>query len=353
MKRKLFLLFSILFLWASYLWIKEEISPDWMKYQKVYYAKQLKELEKQYQASTNEKEKKELKKKLASARSPKYEIKQILLKGEYSWAKQRNGDKVDRCVTCHMDERALKVSHEMVKEFPFDLYGCTVCHAGNGRALAEKEAHKGMYSHRRQMQQRLVSADKVFKLWLDLTELSPEETDPNLTPVWGNFRYQSVTGEKAIYIGSQRCLRCHNGLTAPHVEQWKRTKFTSFDRVRQAPDFVEGDETYRKQCYKCHTTGYDPDKGTFVEEGVTCEACHGPGEVFSYFMDIGKPLEGQKIARVNSPHNVCFECHISRHHEMRVKYFKEHNLSDDWWFTKYSHLLTETDKIPPSPAWLR
>lgn len=353
MKRKLFLLFSIAFLYSSYLWIREEIKPDWIKYQQAFYQKKLMAMEKEYKATADEKARKDLEKKIAALRSPKYEIKQILMKGTSTWAKQSNGDKVDRCITCHIDESELKASHAIVSEFPLDVYGCTVCHKGIGRALTEKEAHRGMYSHRRQMQQRLVSADKVFELWLELTELSPEETDPNLTPVWGNFRYNGVTGEKAIYTGSQKCLRCHTGLTAPHAEQWKRTKFTSFERVKQAPDFIEGDENYRKQCYKCHTTGYNPGNGQYMEEGVTCEACHGPGELFSYFMDIGKAQEGQKIARVNSPYNVCFECHISRHHEMRVKFFKDRGLSDDWWFTRYTNLLTESEKISPSQGWLR
>jgi predicted CXXCH cytochrome family protein len=29
-------------------------------------------------------------------------------------------------------------------------------------------------------------------------------------------------------------------------------------------------------CLVCHTTGYDPATATFKEDGVTCEACHGP-----------------------------------------------------------------------------
>jgi predicted CXXCH cytochrome family protein len=29
-------------------------------------------------------------------------------------------------------------------------------------------------------------------------------------------------------------------------------------------------------CLVCHTTGYDPATATFKENGVTCEACHGP-----------------------------------------------------------------------------
>src|SRR5512147_1047071 len=29
-------------------------------------------------------------------------------------------------------------------------------------------------------------------------------------------------------------------------------------------------------CLVCHTTGYDPATATYKENGVTCEACHGP-----------------------------------------------------------------------------
>ena len=32
-----------------------------------------------------------------------------------------------------------------------------------------------------------------------------------------------------------------------------------------------------KECAGCHVTGLDPEKKTFVDMGVGCEACHGPG----------------------------------------------------------------------------
>jgi hypothetical protein len=34
---------------------------------------------------------------------------------------------------------------------------------------------------------------------------------------------------------------------------------------------------YNQYCAGCHTTGYDPITQTWVEPGVGCEACHGPG----------------------------------------------------------------------------
>ncbi|MCJ7595430.1 MAG: hypothetical protein MUO52_11740 [Desulfobacterales bacterium] len=32
-----------------------------------------------------------------------------------------------------------------------------------------------------------------------------------------------------------------------------------------------------KECAGCHATGVDPEKKTYVEMGIACEACHGPG----------------------------------------------------------------------------
>ena len=77
-----------------------------------------------------------------------------------------------------------------------------------------------------------------------------------------------ITGEKAIYMGSGKCLRCHTGLTTAHVERWKRVKFESFNVIKEAPDFIDGDEEYRRQCYECHTTGYDKETGTYSEEDI-------------------------------------------------------------------------------------
>ena len=83
-------------------------------------------------------------------------------------------------------------------------------------------------------------------------------------------------------------------------------------------------------CGPCHTTGYSPEGnqgglpgivGTWTEEGVTCEACHGPG---------GNHIQNPDIVlmRVDRDSEACGECHIrgdarvipasggfTRHHE--------------------------------------
>lgn len=37
------------------------------------------------------------------------------------------------------------------------------------------------------------------------------------------------------------------------------------------------DDSWNTNCATCHTTGYDEATNTWVDEAVTCEACHGPG----------------------------------------------------------------------------
>ncbi|GAX62552.1 intracellular protease/amidase [Candidatus Scalindua japonica] len=150
-------------------------------------------------------------------------------------------------------------------------------------------------------------------------------------------------------MGSGKCIRCHTGLTAPYVERWKRVKFESFNVIKEAPDFIKGDEEYRKKCYECHTSGYNKETGTYEEEGITCEACHGPGEVYAFFMDRGQATEGQKIAKITPAYNKCGGtegCHRSRRHEIRVKFFRESKEHDpyEWFKPKYQRIVSEAEK---------
>jgi len=327
---------------STFLWLEDFLEPEWKQYQVEYYEQQRKSVEKKLQNLKNEEERVELEAKLVKLRKPKYEIKQILLKGDYGWAKQSNGQKTDRCMTCHIDESKLTTSHETVIEsFPFDIYGCTVCHGGVGRSLDVEHAHHGIFKHKRAMRQRLDHAEVLFDMWNEFATLSLEDDAE-----WSSFKDRTITGEKAIYMGSGKCMRCHTGLTAPHVERWKRVKFQSFNVIKEAPDFVKGDETYRQKCYECHTTGYNKETGTYEEEGITCEACHGPGEVYAFFMDRGKATEGQKIAKITPAYNKCGGtegCHRSRRHEMRVKFFRDSKEHDpyEWFNPKYKRIVSE------------
>jgi hypothetical protein len=315
----------------------DQLNTGWKKYQKKYYKEQVLNTKKEYKAATSVEEKELLKKRLKALKNPVYEIKRILLNSKTAWAENVNSKKVEKCMTCHIDVEELRTSHP--DGLPFDIYGCSVCHEGNGGSLVEELAHEGMYYDRRDMQSRLKSAETLFGFWRKLADLTPGENDSSQRIEMGDFKRFNITGDKAIYVGSQKCIQCHAGLTYPHVERWLRIKFKSFDLVKKAPDYIAGDEEYRKTCLKCHTTGYDEATGDYAEEGVTCEACHGPGETYSYFMEIGRVSEGRKIAKLGTygtSYNACGPCHHTRGHEMRLEFFQEKGVSDEWFFPQHT-----------------
>jgi len=65
----------------------------------------------------------------------------------------------------------------------------------------------------------------------------------------------------------------------------------------------------KKDCLGCHTTGYDPAKGTWVAEDVTCEMCHGPGSVHAGATDkLGTIVRAQQLPPGRQA-MVCGRCH--------------------------------------------
>jgi len=67
------------------------------------------------------------------------------------------------------------------------------------------------------------------------------------------------------------CAVCH----AEYQTTWQSG---SHGQAGTDPVFLEEWTNQGKPgaCLVCHTTGYDPATATFKENGVTCEACHGP-----------------------------------------------------------------------------
>ncbi len=312
-------LFGLLIAWAI-----KETRPEWKRYQQAEYAQCIEGLKAELELWADPKwgdpeKAKALRERIEGLQRPKVEVKQVLLKGVGLWKDGKNGKKVDRCMTCHVDEDKLLGLHPSIAEnFPFELYGCTVCHGGQGESLKLKKAHHGMFSDRKEMLARIATADALLELWKNLAELTPEEGSAA-----SDFKYYGVTGEKAVYVGSAACLRCHKGLTTWHIDRWKNNKFATMEKVKKAPDFIKGDENYKKQCYKCHTTGYDEKTGKYVEEGVTCEACHGPGQFYVYFMSSGKVAEAQRLSKLAFSYDVCGRCHMARNHEARVQFMAQ------------------------------
>lgn len=72
------------------------------------------------------------------------------------------------------------------------------------------------------------------------------------------------------YKGPEFCAQCHQ----PHMQEWQNSTHA---KAFQDPVFQTSWAENRKPgyCLACHATGYNPNTGLPVAEGVTCESCHG------------------------------------------------------------------------------
>ena len=115
------------------------------------------------------------------------------------------------------------------------------------------------------------------------------------------FLRRTVDGERHrsqfAYVGSKKCATCHSA--SEHGGQyvtWLRSRH-ALAYWRLATDWAAFLASLREEnrdiespieeqrCLKCHTTGAqewpaDPSRVVRPEEGVGCEACHGPGSAY-------------------------------------------------------------------------
>ena len=133
-----------------------------------------------------------------------------------------------------------------------------------------------------------------IRSWEKTAPTLPEEAPTKERPLF--------TQEEVAYVGSESCIGCHESLHPKHIDTWKKSPMAqkAFSLIRNEKD--------KTRCIPCHATGYDPEKKTYKEENVGCEACHGPGEKYQDMMTGTDAVEGGKIARENGLKS-CTRCH--------------------------------------------
>jgi len=113
--------------------------------------------------------------------------------------------------------------------------------------------------HSRMMQDARLHKNAIigdFETPSKIRTYTKEDVDYVLGSQWKQ-QYLKKQGADIIVLPSQ--YNVTTGLWSPYLpnEPAKRDWFT--------------------ECAGCHATGVDPEKKTFVEMGIACEACHGPG----------------------------------------------------------------------------
>ena len=263
---------------------------------------------------------------------------------------------IERCTTCHPGMDDLTASHaDLESDSPYQGWGCTVCHGGNGRALTTDDAHRHLTlrpwsvgdeytlepviallesADRRERADAAAFLRRLTGREFGFVYHAPREQRSDAVRHWrtwwlsvrGFFRPpypdglevhgHDSSGRRDRAVGSGSCLRCHEVRQRRHVERWRSTKFRTFARLDEVDDPTP--------CLRCHTTGYDPVDGSYVQQGVTCEGCHGPGGGYGAAMEAavrlqaaGAEAEGEQLLDEVSTElrqrmaatNVCVECH--------------------------------------------
>jgi hypothetical protein len=134
------------------------------------------------------------------------------------------------------------------------------------------------------------------------------------------FAGSYLFAQEAEYIGAAKCKMCHNKpekgsqfdkwKAEPHSKAFETLKSAESLKIAQAKGIA--DPTKDQKCLKCHSTAAahaDLNLSATVEEGVSCESCHGPGSLYKS-MAVMKSRE-QSIAKglIIPDEKLCKTCH--------------------------------------------
>ncbi len=137
------------------------------------------------------------------------------------------------------------------------------------------------------------------------------------------------------YIRAKVCSACHSGDSVNNIyEKWQASAHSKAFQTLKTPKAKEIAKKLNiknphesSQCIKCHVTNGGAAKNIDFEEGVSCEACHGPGSGYMMRDIMSNPEISKKkglIIRRNDP-GFCKSCH-----NPESPTYKEFNYASAW-----------------------
>lgn len=160
--------------------------------------------------------------------------------------------------------------------------------------------------------------DRIYVMWqTSLHSQVVKKAEDNPLAIQGNFKYPDYYDPEVTLDFTPE------DVTWVHGVQWKqfyidkdwhiRKLSWNMQAQRWEPYHVDDwqDIDWRERCAYCHVTGYDVEEKTFMEPGVGCEACHGPG---SGHVDAPNFIKGKYIVNpaklpVRLAAEICGQCH--------------------------------------------
>ncbi len=128
------------------------------------------------------------------------------------------------------------------------------------------------------------------------------------------------------YVGVTKCKMCHK--SAKQGEQfglWEKTGHAkAFETLATDAALAEAKERgienpqTAPECLKCHATAFAvmddlENQKITLEEGVSCESCHGPGKSYMKKKTMtairAGEVDGASLGLIQPTEEVCVECH--------------------------------------------
>lgn len=133
-----------------------------------------------------------------------------------------------------------------------------------------------------------------------------------------------LNGQVFKYVGAAKCKMCHNSPAAgQQYKIWSESPHANSMKLlssEKAIDYAKknniADPSKEAKCINCHSTFgpatddlIDEESEVNVNEGVSCESCHGPGNAYKtkpIMQDLAKSKENGLII---PDQKVCEKCH--------------------------------------------
>lgn len=133
---------------------------------------------------------------------------------------------------------------------------------------------------------------------------------------------KAVLAQDFEYIGAAKCKMCHNKeATGMQYKKWAESAHANAYKTLASAKSLEiakkkGIENPQKdpKCLKCHATAAHVKKSLVqasmtIEEGVSCEDCHGPGSVYKSNAIMKNRAQALKSGMVIPNEKTCVRCH--------------------------------------------
>ena len=131
----------------------------------------------------------------------------------------------------------------------------------------------------------------------------------------------SVSAQTYKYIGADKCKMCHNKpASGEQYNKWLKDPHSQALKTlanQASLDYAKkngiADPAKEAKCLKCHSTYDAADqsvRGTMLAtEGVSCEACHGPGSVYKAIPIMRSHELCLKNGLTVADEKLCLQCH--------------------------------------------